>query len=110
MEEYDITIYNGDTYSGVEFEIIVNSVALNLTGSSIKMEVRKHRDDEPIITLTNGNGLTITDMLGGKFTIDEQILSGEPGNYIYDIQITLADSTIKTYIKGDFVIEGDVTQ
>ena len=110
MEEYDITIYNNDTYSGVVFQIIVNGSPPSLVGASIKMEIRKHRDDEPIITLTNGNGITITDAINCKFQIDEQIFSGDPGSYIYDIQITFASGKIKTYIKGDFIITGDVTQ
>lgn len=110
METYDISIYNNDTYGGVSFEIIVNSNPLSLVGSSIKMEVRKNRDDNPIITLTNGNGITITDAINGKFEIDEQILSGNPDDYNYDIQITLASGKVKTYIKGDFTITGDITQ
>jgi hypothetical protein len=107
---YNITTINNDTYSGTEFQVFVNSTELNLTGYSLKMQVKKRIGDTAIFTLTSTSGLTITDSTAGKLRIDEQIFSGTPDNYIYDIQFTNSTGRIKTYISGNFIITGDVTQ
>jgi|WetSurMetagenome_2_1015567.scaffolds.fasta_scaffold72096_4 hypothetical protein len=106
---YNISVYNNDTFSGVNFTVRVNLVALNLTGAAIRMQVRKNRNEAAIIDLALGTGLTITDAAAGKFRIDEQIFSGVPGTYQYDIEIILGDGDVKTYIKGNFIIIGDIT-
>lgn len=106
---YNITVYNNDTYAGTDFTVTVNDVALNLTGAAIRMQVRRTRNEPAIIDIDTDDGITITDAAAGKFSIDEQIFSGVPGVYLYDIQITLSDGTVKTYIKGNFTITGDIT-
>jgi hypothetical protein len=108
---YDITTINNDTYSGVEFTVLVNNVALNLTGYTMKMQVRKRYGDIAVITIDTTKGLTITSAAAGKFKIDSQIFSvAIPDTYLYDIQFTDLDKNIKTYISGNFTIIGDVTQ
>ena len=110
MTEYDIEVYNNDTYNGCLVEVIVNTVPLNLTGASIKMQVRKIRENAPVIEIDTDAGITITDAANGKFQIDEQVFTVEtPGTFLYDIEITLLDGTVKTYVKGNFVITGDIT-
>lgn len=106
---YNISAYNNDTFPGVNFTVTVNTVVLNLTDATIRMQVRKSRNETPILDLALGTGLTITDAAAGKFKIDEQIISGTPGMYYYDIEITLSGGDVKTYIKGTFTIVGDVT-
>jgi hypothetical protein len=106
---YDITTINNDTYDGVNFQIFVNSTELNLTSYTLKMQVKKKVGDTAIFTLTSTNGLTITDSTAGKFKINEQIFSGTPDNYIYDIQMTSTSGRVKTYISGNFILTGDVT-
>lgn len=110
MQKYNIVAYNGDTYPGCSFQINVNDTPLDLTGAAIEMHVRKTRDSDAVLDLDLDSGLTIIDDANGEFKINEQIISiAEPGGYIYDIEITLADGTVKTYIQGDFVIIGDIT-
>lgn len=109
-EAYDITVYNNDTHLGTEFEIIVNSVPLDLTGASAKMQVRIDRDKQVVIELEIGSGLSIVGpATDGKLRIDAQVFSAVPDVYKYDIQITLSSGVIKTYIDGTFTIEGDIT-
>lgn len=100
----------GDTFEGVQFTVTVNSVALDLTGATIKMQVRKSPTSAVIDTYTTTGGhLTITNAAGGIFTFDEQIISLASAKYYYDIQITLADATVKTYISGYWTITQDIT-
>ena len=105
----DFEVYNNDTYNGCEFEVIVNDVPLDLTGASIRMQVRKTRSQAPVISIELASGLTIVNAIAGEFQIDKQVFSAPPTTYIYDIEITLADGTIKSYIKGNFKVSGDVT-
>jgi hypothetical protein len=106
---YNITVYDNDTYPGVEFTITVNSIPLSLVDASIRMQVRQTRTEPAVIDISSGSGITITDAAAGKFKIDAQIFTGVPKTYLYDIEITLADNSVKTYIKGNFIILGDIT-
>ena len=109
QENYNITVYNNDTYEGCNFEVLVNELPLDLTSATIEMQVRINRNTDPVIDIDTASGITITDATAGKFKIDKQVFSAEPDIYEYDIQITLSGGEIKTYIKGRFIIEGDIT-
>lgn len=105
-----------DTYIGITFNVEVNSVLLDLTGCSIKMDVKKNSKDytPPLKTFRTGasspdGSLTITDAVNGQFELDEQVIDIEAGNHYYDIQITFPDSSIKTYICGRWQIIQDIT-
>jgi hypothetical protein len=32
------------------------------------------------------------------------------GNYVWDMQVTFSDTTVKTYLEGDFIVYDDVTK
>ena len=96
----------------VAFTVTVNAVALNLTGASIRMDVRNsaaallkrfttHATIDP--------GLTITNAVAGQFKFNEQIVDISAGTHDYDIQFTLADATVVTYIEGTWTITQDIT-
>jgi hypothetical protein len=99
----------GDTFDAVEFEMKLNNVAVNLTGAVIVMDL-KHglmsSTETPVLTLTSvaSAGITITAPTLGKFKINSQIIDIEVGYYNYDITITFADGSVKTYISGEFKI------
>ena len=100
----------GNTYNGAEFTIIVNTVPLNLVGSSIKMQIRFAFDTAVIKEFNLGSGLTLTDPTNGKFTFDNQIIDIPPSNkYKYDILIELANGTKKIYPSGDFIVRSVIT-
>ncbi len=103
----------GDTFDEVNFEIKKDGVAVNLTGATIKMQLRKNANDvTPALALTSESsaGLTITGATLGKFKINQQIINIEVANYQYDIQITFADGVVKTYIAGAFNITQEITR
>ena len=86
---------SGDTFAGVQFEILVNTVAANLVGSTINMEING------TLTYSTSTGeLVLSDPSNGKFQFAEQIIDLVPGNYYYEITITFADLSVKTYIEG----------
>jgi hypothetical protein len=110
----DFQHIKGDTFDEVYFSIKINSVALDLTNSVIKMQLRKDAYDHTTpasLTLTSvaNNGITITQASLGRFKINAQIIDIDVYNYSYDLQITQSNGVVKTFIKGFFDIIIDIT-
>lgn len=95
-----------DTFEEVPFQIKKNNVAINLTGATIKMQLRKVAGG----VIASEVALTITNATNGLFKINNQKFTCDAFNYFYDIQITFADSTVKTWISGNFLILNDITR
>jgi hypothetical protein len=108
----DFTHIKGDTFEAVNFELLVNTVALNLTGCTLRMQLRKEYGGIVYLSLTSvaSAGITITSAASGLFKINKQVINIEAANYIYDIELVKADGTVKTYISGNFLITNDVTR
>ena len=108
----DFTHIKGDTFELVNFALLVNSVALNLTGCTLRMQLRKEYGGIVYLSLTSvaSAGITITNAATGLFKINKQIINIDAANYIYDIELIKADGTIKTYISGNFYVTNDVTR
>jgi len=108
----DFTHIKGDTFESVNFAMILNSVVLNLTGCTLRMQLRKEYGGVIFLSLTSvaSAGITITNAAGGLFRINRQIINIDAANYIYDIELIKADGTVKTYVSGSFSITNDVTR
>lgn len=108
----DFTHIKGDTFEAVNFQMLINTVALNLTGCTLRMQLRKEYGGIVYLSLTSvaSAGITITTPANGLFKINRQIINLDSANYIYDIELIKADGTIKTYINGNFSITNDVTR
>jgi hypothetical protein len=108
----DFTHIKGDTFEAVNFAMILNSTVLNLTGCTLRMQLRKEYGGVIFLSLTSvaSAGITITNAAGGLFKINRQIINIDAYNYIYDIELIKADGTIKTYISGNFYVTNDVTR
>jgi hypothetical protein len=85
---------SGDTFGGVQFELLVNGSAKNLVGASIVMEIGDTTFS------TDGGEIVISDGAAGKFQFASQIVRLEPAGYSYEIIITFSDKSVKTYIDG----------
>jgi hypothetical protein len=101
--------YKGDTFDQVEFEMKLNGSPVNITGSTIIMELKtgaNSSSETPVLSLTSvaSNGITITQPTLGKFKINSQVINIPVGYYNYDIAITFADLSVKTYVTGQFKI------
>jgi glyoxylate utilization-related uncharacterized protein len=107
----NFTHKRGDTFEAVNFEIMINEVAVDLTDTVIRMQLRKEYGGVIALNLTSVDnaGLTIIDAINGLFKINEQIINIDAGNYLYDIQFNF-DGEIKTYVSGNFLITNDVTR
>ena len=104
----------GDTFDQVAFQVKINDVVVDLTGATIRMQLRKSYDDTvAALSLTSASsaGITITNASEGRFKINTQIIDIPVYNYVYDIQITFSDGTVKSsWIYGGFIVTNDVTR
>jgi len=108
----NIQALRGDTFKEYPFEILINSDPLDLTDAVIKMDVKKDACGIPLLSLSSvmDNGITITDAVSGLFKINEQIINIPAGNYQYDIQITLENGTVNTWVGGLFQVINTITE
>lgn len=102
----------GDTFDKVDFALIRNTLPLDLTNCTVRMQIKKECNGISILSFTTveSAGLTIIDAVGGLFKINKQIINIPEFNYIYDIEITFSNGDVKTWISGDFFVTCDVTR
>lgn len=112
MNTLNLSAKRGDTFSEVPFQINVNTVPLDLTGAVIRMQLRTDYGGDVYLDLTSveSNGITITNPTNGEFKINDIIIDIQPLSYKYDIQITLSNGEVKTWITGIFNILNNVTR
>ncbi len=113
MAKYDPPrVRTGDTFNGILFTILVNNVALDLSGDcSIRMDLRALPTSTTYVkrfSTTPGIGITILDV-AGIFSLDQWDVDVIAGTYYFDIEITLDTGEIKTYIWGNWIIDQDIT-
>jgi hypothetical protein len=102
----------GDTWNGINSIVITSDGSpVNLTGASIKMELREDIDAPVALTLSTEDGtIVINDPLQGTLTIPPILIDIPFGNYLYDLQITFANGVVKTYLLGTWEIVADITK
>lgn len=115
MNVYNIETLKNDTWNGFSTTIIKNASALDLTGATIRMMLKKNYGDScytlEFSTLsTIANVITITEPISGMFRVEAEIISIPARDYVYDCQVTLADSTVITILKGTFTVVQDITE
>ena len=113
MARYDFSnAVKGDTFDGVLFTLTLNGVAIDLTGATIIMDLRLTKTGTSVKRFTSvaDEHITISATpTDGTFTFNDQIIDVDAADYFYDIQITFADDTVKTYIYGRWTVIQDVT-
>lgn len=106
MASLNFETIKGDTFYSVPFQINVNDTAQDLTGSNIRMQLRKECGG----VIAFSPSITITNASAGEFRINEQIINCNSGNYMYDIEIAFANGVVKTWISGMFNVKCDITR
>lgn len=100
----------GDTFEGLNFTINVNGNPLDLTGAEIAMQLRNSNSQNSIADFNTTNfKIIITDAVAGKFRLIKQIINILARTYNYDIEITMQNGDVFTYIKGTWTITQDIT-
>lgn len=107
------TGYRGDSYGPVIFKFLDGSGnAVILSGVTGALHVKEAAGLSTVLSWTT----TDNSMFIGGVSGNEIRLNPKPGNcmligpdtFVYDLQLSSGDMT-RTYVKGNFPIEGDIT-
>jgi hypothetical protein len=105
-KRYDLEIYKGDTLDEIFTFKDVSNVAVNLTGFTALVEFKALTAETIIATPTmtvnyNGNG-NVRMYIADTTSIPE-------GTYRWDLQLTDGAGSRRTYIGGQVLVTGDVS-
>lgn len=111
---YDIPpLTRGDTWLGMPgLELIdVAGDPVDLTGASIKMQVKENQATETaLLEFSTADGITIDNAAGGVFSIGKSDVGVSAGLFVYDVQVTLSNGDRHTVLYGTWRILPDVTR
>lgn len=103
-EDWPMVLYHGDTWPAYAF-LLISEIGGAFAGFSLKMQVRTLDGVTVVKTLVIGNGFTVVGNLV-TFTTSVDI---DPGEYVYDLQVTLSTGKIYTQYAGFISVIKDVT-
>lgn len=111
-DTYDITIDAGSTYQLSVAWKDDSAVAINLTGYSARMHIRREIDDETaVLELSSGSGLTLG---GSAGTVAVEIAAADTvdlsGVYVYDLEVESGGGIVTRLIQGVITINPEVTR
>jgi len=108
--QYNVQIWRNDTWAQV-FAITANNVAVNLSGSTITIQVRKTANASTIdLSLsTTDSSITIGGASSNQITLNKKVTIAA-GSYLYDMNVTFASGEVKTYVWGTFFVQEDITK
>ena len=107
---YDIKAYRNDTLTKTFTVVDSTGSPVSFATAEIKMQVRPKPDGDVMMTLTEGDGLTVSGAGNNVISISRVIDIQGCGFYYYDIQATFATGVVSTYVKGSFIVQKDITK
>jgi len=106
--KYNIVADQGATFN-LNFTIATDGVALNLTGYTFAMQVR--RSSNSSTALLNITSATMTSVGTVAVTVSAATMNDVPaGRWVYDIELTSSSGTVTRYLEGRFIVKAQVTQ
>jgi hypothetical protein len=102
----DFLVYEGDTINQVLVFRDNTGTIENLTGSSFKMQIRD-LTGVVITSFTMGAGFSLQNSDTEILMFSANLIPA--GDYVYDLERTYPDATIETQMKGQFLIEKQIT-
>lgn len=112
----DLTIYKGSTFvKSIQWKTGDPAVAVDLTGCTARMQVRKNPCDSAILeSLTTENGkIVITEPLNGKLEIRISAQTSSAYTFIsgvYDLELVFPNGIVIRIIEGGFTAVPEVTK
>lgn len=108
--QYNVQIWRNDTWAQV-FAISANDVPVNLSGSTITIQVRKTATASSIdLSLsTADSSITIGGVNNNQITLNKKVTIAA-GSYLYDMNVAFPSGEVKTYVWGTFFVQEDITK
>ena len=94
------SIYQGDTFTNRSITITINTIAVDLTGATVTLELTS-KDKKKVIKSVP---ITITDPINGVITIGSWDVDIKDYIYLYEFKINKADNSTLTYMVGEFPV------
>jgi hypothetical protein len=103
---------SGDTWKGISSITFTSSgTPVNLSGALVHMQVRLSTDSPAVMDLSLGNGIYIVNSYdSGTITIPKRVINFPVGNYKYEIELTLPNGDVNTFLEGSWPITADITR
>jgi hypothetical protein len=106
--KYNIVAEQGATFN-LNFTVQIDGVALNLTGYTFAMQVR--RSTSATTTLINITSATMTSVGHVSATVTATTMAAVPaGRWVYDIELTSSGGQVTRILEGRFIVTPEVTQ
>ena len=106
--KYNIVADQGATFN-LNFTIATDGVALNLTGYTFAMQVR--RSSNSSTALLNITSATMNSSGNVAVTVSATTMNTVPaGRWVYDIELTSSGGQVTRILEGRFIIKAQVTQ
>lgn len=107
-QEYTLMdVVRGTNLKEVTIGFAINSNPIDLTGATIKIAFKRYNSEKIIATFIIGNGVIVTNAIGGIIKLDKtKIINWPPGIYYADIDITLSDGSKANYV----ILKQEVTE
>lgn len=104
-------VYNlQNHYKGSSLSPLRIKLNFDITGAVIICQIKQDVDSPAVHEWITGTNITVLDALTGEFTLNQiDVFAPEPCTYIYDLQVTLANGTSQTYLKGKIKVIQDIT-
>ena len=107
--QYNVQIWRNDSWAQT-FAITSNDVAVDLSGSTILIQVRtKPTSSDVVLSLSTGSSITIGGVGYNEITLNK-VVDIAAGNYVYDMNVTFPSGLVKTYIYGTFLVQEDISR
>ena len=99
--------YKGSTFSPIS--IVFN---FDITGATILCQLKNSaRDTQVVYEWKTGVNITVVDASTGSIVLNQiNIFDKSQATYVYDLQITFADGTCQTYLKGSVNVSQDISR
>lgn len=104
-KRYDITVYRGDSY---KFNMVFRdnqNEPVDVTGWTASSQIL---DTSNLVQTPAVDVSILGDPAGGTFEVDFGKRSSS-GTFRYDVEFTLPDGSVRTYIGGVFTVVADIT-
>lgn len=105
----------GDDFEGHSFEVMnEDGTPINLAGSNIKIQLRRNVNLTVILEWKTADGsITIIGASNNKINMGTKTgaqMDIDGFSYLYDLQVIFPSGITKTYVKGVFPIEEDISR
>ena len=106
--KYNIVADQGATFN-LNFTIATDGVALNLTGYTFAMQVRRSTNSST--ALLNITSATMNSSGNVSVTVSATTMNTvPPGRWVYDIELTSSGGQVTRILEGRFIVKAQVTQ